>query len=433
MRYEYEFLVIVLIILLNTSLLRAQWILQESHTNEIISDVVMLDSTTAIAVGRDRSILRTTDSGKTWINLTAPFSYSLPWNNVSFFDKENGIVVGDNGGVFVTTNGGLNWGARYIPKNQKCLSALHIGPTNIYVGTDSGWVYNSVDTGKTWFSEQISTEPIHSIFAWRGPFILGLPVYALTSHFLYYKLEFPLTSWAKTNLPVQGLGSVAFDGEFCNGGGAGFIVGVQGDFVTLPLILRKAPQDTAWNAVPHGIHTATTLVGISAPSDKVIYVCGTNGVIYKSTDGGDTWNPTTVPTTHNLNAIYFFNEERGFAVGDYGVILYTSNGGITGINEQENNLPRKFHLGQNYPNPFNATTVIDYSLTENSYVTLKVYDLLGRETKKLVSEFLNAGTYSATFEADDLASGVYFYHLQIYSLEGGVVLFTETKKLILLR
>lgn len=73
--------------------------------------------------------------------------------------------------------------------------------------------------------------------------------------------------------------------------------------------------------------------------------------------------------------------------------------------------PSTFYLSQNYPNPFNSTTAFDYSLPQNARVTLKVYDILGREVKTLFDGKQFAGTYKATFNADQLASGVYFYRL----------------------
>ncbi len=419
-------MVLTISALTSINALYAQWVLQNSGTNTILTDVVMLDTATAIAVGQDRSILRTSDAGTTWINVAESLSFVEPCNGVSFFDTANGIVVGDHGVVLTTSNGGKGWIWHQVPGGQKCLSALYVGPNSVYVGVDSGWIYHSLDSGTTWSSEKIGTEPIRSLFAWRGEYTLGLPIYALTPHSLYSKMEFSPTTWEETDLFFHGLGSAAFSGEYCNGGGAGFIVGVQGDLRSAPTILRKSISDTAWSVVSIDIPFDCTLLGVSAPSADVIYVCGTDGVILKSTNGGDTWSAAAVPTTRNLYAIYFFDEQRGFAVGEYGVILYTSNGGMTGIRDQESHLPVEFVLEQNYPNPFNPTTVINYQLPANVFVTLKVYDVLGRDIKTLASERQNAGTHSVTFNARNLPSGIYFYRLQAGT-------YSETKKLVVLK
>ncbi len=88
--------------------------------------------------------------------------------------------------------------------------------------------------------------------------------------------------------------------------------------------------------------------------------------------------------------------------------------------------PLKFFLNQNYPNPFNPTTTIQYSLPEGSFVTLKVYDLLGREMRTLVNQRQSAGTKSVEFDAGSLPSGLYLYRLQAGS-------FKATKKIILIK
>lgn len=95
-------------------------------------------------------------------------------------------------------------------------------------------------------------------------------------------------------------------------------------------------------------------------------------------------------------------------------------------NENVHQTPLNFQLNQNYPNPFNPQTIISYQLPVSGNVTLKVYDVLGREVAMLVNEYLEAGRHKVTFKAGNLSSGVYIYRLQSES-------FTETKTMTLLR
>ena len=88
--------------------------------------------------------------------------------------------------------------------------------------------------------------------------------------------------------------------------------------------------------------------------------------------------------------------------------------------------PDHYALDQNYPNPFNPTTSIQYQLCEDGFVMLKVYDILGREVTTLVNEQQRAGYYKTSFRPSRLASGVYFYRLQVGS-------FVDTKKLLLVK
>ena len=87
---------------------------------------------------------------------------------------------------------------------------------------------------------------------------------------------------------------------------------------------------------------------------------------------------------------------------------------------------RTYTLFQNYPNPFNPTTTINYSIPRTSLVTIKVYDVLGREIETLVNDEKHIGNYKVEFNASKLASGIYFYKMQAGD-------FSETKKLILLK
>jgi hypothetical protein len=97
-----------------------------------------------------------------------------------------------------------------------------------------------------------------------------------------------------------------------------------------------------------------------------------------------------------------------------------------GVERIENLLPSDFILEQNYPNPFNPSTKIRYSIPENSFITLKVFNLLGEEIETLVNSEQSAGVYEATFDASELSSGIYFYTL---STKNSV----NTKKMILVR
>lgn len=97
-------------------------------------------------------------------------------------------------------------------------------------------------------------------------------------------------------------------------------------------------------------------------------------------------------------------------------------------------LPQNFVLYQNFPNPFNPTTEISYQVSVNSHVTLKVYDVLGREMATLVNEKQDAGTHVVEFDGSRFASGVYFYRLSVESTSGGHAgTFTDVKKLVLVK
>ncbi len=107
-------------------------------------------------------------------------------------------------------------------------------------------------------------------------------------------------------------------------------------------------------------------------------------------------------------------------------VLHWFGADVVGVNKVDNKIPDKYSLSQNYPNPFNPTTNIEFRIADFGFVSLKVYDILGREVATLVNEEKPAGSYNVSFDASSLSSGVYFYRLNSGS-------FISTKKMILLK
>ncbi|MBU1299414.1 MAG: T9SS type A sorting domain-containing protein, partial [Bacteroidetes bacterium] len=163
-------------------------------------------------------------------------------------------------------------------------------------------------------------------------------------------------------------------------------------------------------------------------------VSGTN--LFAGTDGGGVFLSTNNGTSWTaVNTGLTYTDVLSLAVSGTNLFAGTSGGGVwrrplsemvTSVQRLSTNLPTHFSLEQNYPNPFNPATTISFSLPSKSFVSLKVFDALGREVATLLSEELPAGTYSQQWNAASLPSGVYFYRLQSGS-------FIETKKLVLLR
>jgi hypothetical protein len=97
-----------------------------------------------------------------------------------------------------------------------------------------------------------------------------------------------------------------------------------------------------------------------------------------------------------------------------------------GVNPSGSELPKVYSLSQNYPNPFNPVTKINFALPKQGFVSLKIYDVLGREVRNLVSEVKSAGTYSVDFNASEFSSGIYFYKLEA---DG----FSDIKRMMLIK
>jgi plastocyanin len=142
--------------------------------------------------------------------------------------------------------------------------------------------------------------------------------------------------------------------------------------------------------------------------------------------------PVTVVGTYN----YQCDDHVGL-----GMIGSFTAGALSGVSSEPSLQPHAFGLGQNYPNPFNPATVISFELPVASNVTLKIYNLIGQEVSEIVNENLAAGSYSKTWNAASMPSGVYFYRMSAVPSaqqdlvpangRGGLTAsFTATKKLI---
>jgi len=128
---------------------------------------------------------------------------------------------------------------------------------------------------------------------------------------------------------------------------------------------------------------------------------------------------------------YMFNavsSGAGVVYAGYGPANIWFNGSslVTETTPISSNVPEKYSLSQNYPNPFNPVTKIYFALPKNGFVSMKVFDMLGREVDNLINEFKTAGSYSVNFNGNNLTSGIYFYK---YEVNG----FTETKKMMLIK
>jgi hypothetical protein len=201
-----------------------------------------------------------------------------------------------------------------------------------------------------------------------------------------------------------------------NGGPASSLFMSQ-DFIAMESVLLDFLRCSDWG-VPDG--TADNYLHEAAQADNppsgMFYDPEGDGTCLNSLGVHEHWNNSTdkqysrdLKTGEGIELIQLINEPLPTAV-EY------SNGDI----------PKTFTLFANYPNPFNPSTKIRYAIPQNSFITLKVFDLRGREIVTLVNEKKALGNYEVTFNASNLSSGIYFYRMQTKD-------FSETRKMILLR
>ncbi|MFA5011284.1 MAG: T9SS type A sorting domain-containing protein [Ignavibacteria bacterium] len=163
------------------------------------------------------------------------------------------------------------------------------------------------------------------------------------------------------------------------------------------------------------------IIFLNSKTGYINYYAG----VFKTTNGGYNWFNSVADSTTRFNALFFLNPDTGFVAGWKGLIYRTTTGGEK-YNPPPIITPDKFKLYQNYPNPFNPITTIKFDVPISSSVKISVFDVSGRVLKTLVNDYFQAGTYSVEWNAAKNSSGVYFYKLIARD-------FTETKKMLIVR
>jgi hypothetical protein len=156
-------------------------------------------------------------------------------------------------------------------------------------------------------------------------------------------------------------------------------------------------------------------------------IVGSSGTCWFTTNSGLSWITKNTNAGSTIYGCQMFPNTTSLTVGANGYILKNSVI-ITGSNISEEPVPTTYELMQNYPNPFNPSTTIKFALPKASNVTIKIYDVAGREIMRLLnSEHLNPGIQKYTFEGSKFASGVYFYSLIVDNK------LIDTKKMVLIK
>lgn len=420
-------LILIFLFLINLNICFSQtgWYIQPGGTTDALFDVFFFDMNTGIIVGGTAAntavILRTINGGILWDQINPNTNILL--RSVSFITASTGIAVGGNfksSVILKTTDSGISWDTINSPVTSalRCVSfpPTGAGMTGYTVGFN-GTAMKTTDTGNNWIilNTGLGTQMIFSVHftdvnngtAVGGTQIDTATIIRTTDGGISWISQVP-----NTNNLLRG---VYFLNEF-----TGFAVGNNGT------ILKTANSGINWNVLQTNI-PSLFLRDIYFVDSLTGFIAGSNGTLLKTTNGGDNWFNTLTGTSNDLQAVYFLDQRFGTAVGFDGIIIHTDSGGvITSSNTLHENFTRGFHLQQNYPNPFNPETNIRYSISEDSYVSLKIFDASGNEIAVLTDQKNHAGDYSIIFNGTPLSSGIYFYKLSVNDK-------SITKKMILLK
>jgi hypothetical protein len=304
-------------------------------------------------------------------------------------------------GVFLSTDNGANWHQEIQGMTEFDVISLAVSGQAVFAGTPTG-LFVSNDTGSTWTvtSSGLGSRSVRAIAPGGGVVFLG------TNGGVYRSSDTGAT-WAPANRGLTDLSILALAVS-----GTSLVAGTA-----TAGFFRSTDGGENWAASNAGVPPPRS-VNVLAGSGSALFA-GTNtygrspGDVLLSTDAGISWTPVEdglpggcIVRSFAVCGTDLFAGTAGYAVWKRPLaemVLPVERGACL--------IPERCQLGQNYPNPFNPSTTVRFSIPQRSHVTLKVFDVLGREVATLVDEVRQAGAYTVTWEATGRASGLYLYRM----------------------
>jgi len=367
-----------------------------------LSSVVMAPAGDVFAGGS--GVFRSCDQGNNW-ETVLPNQYTN-----TIFMTPNGILFASlhyDGVLRSLDNGETWWSSDSTPEHVYAITVTNAG--TVLAGSRS--VHRSTDDGDTW-TESGEGIDLFWVFAMvgthRGSVVAG------GDPGLFRSTDDGLTWSEVTGSPlytVWGLRTDVIGNVYAYGPGGG--------------IGRSTDDGETWQRINTGLPQYPYIFALAATDEGVLYAAHYND-LYRSTNQGGLWelvDSVSVPLT--IKSLAQHPNGHLFAATS-GVGVYRSTESVTHASDSPDLEPLTFELYQNYPNPFNPSTRIAYSIPKAGHISLKVFDLLGREVATLMNEIQPAGSQSVTFDGSGLASGIYFYRFQAGD-------FVTTKKMVLLK
>ena len=415
-----------LIISLISFYVNAQWSAVNNGLGSLQIRGIGVSQNTVIAVTVDQGMFISTDNGDNW--QPHPNNSQLPNFNILYAEGDPlgfaGLtILGQGFFAGVTNNSAYAIPIVGIPNNNLTCWFSESG-----AGISDAEIFGTAGGGVFWANNMSSTSwtSIPGLPSGDAQYITGLFVESDSNDD-----EFLIVG-TKNGAYISGANSLQSLSPFNNGlqGNSLIVNKLYGNFALTKEGLYRAGEDqpgglqAGWMQMyPTGDFRAAVFDYLG---QRFLFFGNNIGISFSQT------GPTNVDLTGitggaitSGTAFYPNFQPNGF------LFVGTETGGVfrmaisaTSVEQISDNIPNSFELYQNYPNPFNPSTKISFSIPNSEYVTLKVYDVLGKEIATLVSEQLDAGSYSYNFDASKLTSGIYFYKLQAGK-------FSETRKMIL--
>jgi len=361
-------------------------------------------------------IYLSSNSGENWTQTAlndhtvyALAAYGSTLSGYYIFAGVDNYPVG-TGGVYLSTNNGTNW--TQIGLNNHVIRTLAILGTTVFTGTMDSGVYLSTNNGTNWIQTSLNNKDVLSLAVsgnniYAGTYIDG-SVYNSTDNG---------ANWTQAVVNSEAIISLAVSGN-------NIFAGSNGNGVYLS-------NNNGMNWTQAGL--SGIAVGALATVGNNIFAGGSSSIgIYFSSNNGTSWTSINqgFPAYPKIGVLLVTNNY--FYAGTYESSVWRRplSELIIDIQNISTEIPTQFSLSQNYPNPFNSSTKIRFEIPLSKggegVVSLRVFDILGKEVATLAKEQLQPGTYEVNWNASAFPSGVYFYKFSIGD-------FSETKRMALIK
>ncbi|MCU0371822.1 MAG: T9SS type A sorting domain-containing protein [Ignavibacteria bacterium] len=474
-----KYLISVFLLLISAATLYSQdglgvWTVTYNNTSRIYAIVINPVNQNIMYTGSlDSGVYKTTNGGLNWTPVNNGLTYvkvqclAISSSNPNVLYAGTDHLGTTNSGIYVSTDAGANWTYKSTGiTDVKGIQQIVIHPTNpnlafaaVFDGVNASTIgmYKTTDGGNTWTASNtgmtnynilsIAFNPLNPNVMYAGSSLI-LPgstgpakIYkSYNGGANWFEIVNGLPTGTTTGNPVRALSVSTTDTSrvlaalFVNDTTGGVYVTTNSG----QLWQKK------YSALPNTVGTLYRACLIRPGSSAEMYVCIDRTTpaapmgVYRSTDGGNIWadfNGGSLLNSYSIRAFAFktlgpAGDPTLYAGGSHttlptarGVFEYSWIG--TGI-VNNGQVPEKFYLSQNYPNPFNPSATIEFGMQKTGFVSIKVFDMLGREVAVLVNEVRKAGIYTAVFDGSKLTSGAYFYRIETNG-------FTDTKRMLLIK
>ena len=397
-------------------------------------------------------ILVNHDINAQWVDTGCPFGGYVQ----AILTAEPQIFIGTNqGGVYRSTDNGANWAQVNNGLTNTDVTALKFSGSNLFAGTSTEGIFRSIDNGSNWVEVNSGLSVLFiNTLAVSGSNIFAGARYSVTGGGVFLSTNNG-NSWTYVGLTNYEVYDLAISGSnLFAGTNSGVFLSTNNGSDWTEVSSGLTEDDIYSLAVSNNNIYAGTSAGVfisnnngaswtdissATLADKVVYsiaihqvniIAGTGGYgIYVSTNNGTTWEesddglPNSFTDVHALEksstTLYagtLFQGAWERPLTDY----------VTNVISTSGNLPQSFYFSQNFPNPFNPSTTIKFTIPQESFVELKVFDILGNEVAALANDNYPGGNYKVDFNGNDLPSGFYIARMTAGN-------FIQTRKMILLK